>query len=189
MHHGWIKVYRCLLDDPLWQCGTPEQKVILITLLLMANHTENKWEWNGKPYICRPGQMITSLKSIQEKCGKKISIPQIRRALKRFEAMGFIVSTAAKDHRMITICNWERYQCTNPSTDIPTVKNVSDSSQVAVMSAPPNKNEKNSKNEKKSNPASSFSLSFEEQDAQRAAAANADALATFLNKTGDIDNQ
>jgi len=34
--HSWIKLYRCLLDDPLWQYGTSKQKVILVTLLLMA---------------------------------------------------------------------------------------------------------------------------------------------------------
>jgi hypothetical protein len=52
--NGWIKLYRCLLEDPLWQCSN-EQKIILVTLLLMANHTEAKWEWNGRPYQCRPG--------------------------------------------------------------------------------------------------------------------------------------
>ena len=82
--HGWIKLYRCLLEDPLWQCGTPEQKVILVTLLLMANHAEAKWQWRGKPCTCKPGQMITSLKSIQDKCGRGISERNIRTALKRF---------------------------------------------------------------------------------------------------------
>ena len=49
MHTGWIKLYRCLLAGPLWQCGTSEQKVILVTLLLMANHAEKKWKCNGRP--------------------------------------------------------------------------------------------------------------------------------------------
>ncbi|MCA5964224.1 hypothetical protein LC724_33295 [Blautia sp. RD014234] len=37
---GWIKIHRELLDKPIWQLSTPEQKSILITLLLMANHRE-----------------------------------------------------------------------------------------------------------------------------------------------------
>jgi|GEM_PF-6032716 len=108
--YGWIKLYRCLLDDPLWQCGTNEQKIILITLLLMANHAEAKWQWNGRPYHCKPGQMITSLNSIQEKIGKRISLFQIRYAIKHFEMMGFLINKSSKTGRLITICNWESYQ-------------------------------------------------------------------------------
>lgn len=43
---GWIKLHRELLDKPIWTESTPEQKTILITLLMMANHT--KKNGNGK---------------------------------------------------------------------------------------------------------------------------------------------
>ena len=39
---GWIRVHRELLDKPIWLNSTPEQKTILITLLLMANFKENE---------------------------------------------------------------------------------------------------------------------------------------------------
>ena len=42
---GWIKLHRKLQEKALWQCTTPEQKVILITILLNANHEVNEWEW------------------------------------------------------------------------------------------------------------------------------------------------
>ena len=48
MDNGWIKLYRVLLDKYIWLRSTPEQKVILITLLLMANHEPHKWVWNKK---------------------------------------------------------------------------------------------------------------------------------------------
>jgi hypothetical protein len=53
---GWIKLYRQLLNKAIWQCSTMEQKVILITLLLMANHEEKEWEWQGEKFKCKPGQ-------------------------------------------------------------------------------------------------------------------------------------
>jgi hypothetical protein len=71
--YGWIKLYRRLLRHPLWETSTAEQKVLLVALLMMANHAEKKWEWNGRPYYCRPGQMITSLKSLSEKCGNGVT--------------------------------------------------------------------------------------------------------------------
>ncbi|MHC5158309.1 MAG: hypothetical protein ACYSOZ_09495 [Planctomycetota bacterium] len=140
-HTGWIKLYRCLLDDPLWQCGTNEQKIILVTLLLMANHAEAKWQWQGRPYHCRPGQMITSLNSIREKCGKKISIQKIRTALARFEKMGFLNKRSNKESTLITICNWSGYQ----SYDGPDNTDITNTSQTDNTHVTPNKNVKNEK--------------------------------------------
>ena len=108
--YGWIKLYRCVLEDPLWQSSTNEQKIILVTLLLMANHAEGKWEWNGRPYYCRPGQMITSAQSIAKKAGPDISRKNVRTTLKRLEKMGFLTIQSTKVNTLVTICNWEHYQ-------------------------------------------------------------------------------
>ena len=51
-HTGWIKLYRCLLDDPLWQCSTNEQKIILVTLLLMGTHKEHEFISNNQGLGC-----------------------------------------------------------------------------------------------------------------------------------------
>ena len=86
---GWIKLYRQLLNKAIWQCSTMEQKVILITLLLMANHEEKEWEWQGEKFKCKPGQFVTSLKSIAEKAGSDISIQNVRTAIAKFEKYNF----------------------------------------------------------------------------------------------------
>lgn len=54
--------------------------------------------------------MITSLNSIQQKCGGDICIQNIRTALKRFESMGFLNKQSNKHNTLITICNWDTYQ-------------------------------------------------------------------------------
>ena len=144
--NGWIKLYRCLLDDPLWQCSTTEQKIILVTLLLMANHAEKKWQWNGQPYTCQPGQMITSLNSIQEKCGKDISIRKIQLALIRFEKMGFLLKQTSPVNTLITICNWSSYQTPDTPDFKDDVKGALNPCQTSVTPALTNKNVKNEKN-------------------------------------------
>ncbi|MHC5089267.1 MAG: hypothetical protein ACYSO3_07410 [Planctomycetota bacterium] len=144
--HGWIKLYRCLLDDPIWQCSTNEQKVILITLLLMANHAEAKWQWQGRPYRCQPGQMITSLKSIREKVGKKISIQKIRTALIRFEKMGFLNKQSNTQNTLITICNWTSYQIGDAPDNTGDNKRLTHALQTDNNHLTPNKNVKNKKN-------------------------------------------
>lgn len=107
---GWIKIYREILNKPIWLLSTPEQKTILITILLMANHEKNEWEWKGERYICQPGQMITSLDKIAKKAGKGISIQNVRTALLRFEKYSFLTNESTNSNRLITICNWEDYQ-------------------------------------------------------------------------------
>ncbi|MEE6717007.1 hypothetical protein [Schleiferilactobacillus harbinensis] len=140
---GWIKLYRKLIDDPVWVLSTPEQKTILITLLLMANHRENKWEWQGQKFNVQPGQMITSTESIRQKSGKGISIKNVRTSLKRFENLGFLANESAKTGRLITIANWGKYQC----SDEEVAKQPADDRQRGGKGVAPNKNDKNDKKE------------------------------------------
>ncbi|SEV81598.1 hypothetical protein [[Clostridium] fimetarium] len=107
---GWVKLHRQLLDKPIWKCSTPEQKVILITLLMMVSHKPNEWNWNGEKYTIKPGQCITSLKSITENSGLGISIKNVRTAIDKFEKYEFLANKSTNKNRLITILNWELYQ-------------------------------------------------------------------------------
>lgn len=107
---GFIKLYRCLTEKAIWKCSSPEQKVILITLLLMADHESNEWEWQGQKYKTEPGQFITSLKSIAEEAGKGITIQNVRTSLEKFEKYEFLTNESTKTGRLISIVNWTLYQ-------------------------------------------------------------------------------
>jgi DNA replication protein DnaD len=110
MEKGWIKLHRELLEKPIWTEATPEQKVLLVTLLMMANQSEKQWEWKGEKYTARPGQFVTSLPSLVQKCGKDSSVQKIRTALKRFAKYGFLTDESTPHNRLITIVNWGVYQ-------------------------------------------------------------------------------
>lgn len=107
---GWVCIWRKLLDNPLWKCSKPEQKTILVTLLLMANHSPNEWEYNGAIYKVQAGQFVTSLQGIVDKCGKGVTVQNVRTALKRFEKFGFLTDKSTNQNRLITIVNWSQYQ-------------------------------------------------------------------------------
>jgi vacuolar-type H+-ATPase subunit I/STV1 len=142
---GYIGLYRCLLNKPIWTQSTPEQKTILITLLLMVNHKNNEWIWQGEKCVCKPGQKVTSLESIQKKCGKGISVRNIRTALERFEKLEFLTNKSTKQGRLITILNWHLYQVELLKT---TNKTTVDR-QTTDKDLTTNKNDKNDKNDKK----------------------------------------
>lgn len=152
---GWIKLYRELLDKPIWIESTPEQKVILITLLSMANHAPKKWEWQGEPYEVEAGQFITSLESICRRAGKGISVQNVRTALKRFEKLEFLTSKSTNKNRLITIVNWGLYQGIKEESNKQTNKQLTSNQQTVNKQLTTNKNDKkminNGKNEKKSN--------------------------------------
>lgn len=90
MDSGWIKLHRELKDKAIWQTSTPEQKVILITILLLASHKDNEWEWQGKRFTVRPGQFISSSQGIATAAG--VSRQNVRTALTRFEKYGFLTN-------------------------------------------------------------------------------------------------
>lgn len=127
---GWIKLHRDLMDKPIWIESTPEQKVILITLLMMASHKERKWEWQGKPYTIEPGQFITSLESIAQKSGKGISVQNVRTALKRFEKYEFLTNKSTNKNRLITIVNWGIYQADDDTDNKQPHKRLTGTSQA-----------------------------------------------------------
>lgn len=105
---GWIKLHRALLDKAIWLQSTCEQKTLLITLLLLADHKGNQWFWNGRKFETQPGQLITSIESLSKQTG--ISPKKIRTALVKFEKMDFLASKTANTGRVITIVNWGVYQ-------------------------------------------------------------------------------
>jgi len=104
MNSGWIRLYRKLLTDPVWLTSTPEQKAVLIAILLMANHTESEWEWMGEKFRVNPGEFVTSLESIRVASGKGISIQNVRSAIARFEKLNFLTYKATKTGRVIKVC-------------------------------------------------------------------------------------
>ena len=142
---GWIVLHRKLLDKPIWFESTAEQKVILITLLLMANHAEKEWEWQGQKYVAKPGQFVTSLPKIVEACGSGISIQNVRTALKRFEKYEFLTDQSTKKNRLITINNWAFYQ------DNPNQPNRHANSQLTVNQQSANSQLTSNNNDKQIN--------------------------------------
>ena len=159
MNEGWVKIHRELLYKPIWLKSTPEQKTILITILLMANHKGAEWEWQGKKFKVYPGQFVTSLDGLVKQCGKGITIQNVRSALKKFEKFEFLTNKSTKTGRLISVVNWGIYQDgkseTNKDGNKEVTKNqqrgnkeVTKNQQRGNKEVTPNKNDKNKKNDK-----------------------------------------
>lgn len=148
---GWIKLHRKILD---WEWYKhPYIFSVFLHLILSANH-ENK-QWQGVEI--KRGQLITSLDSLYfqlnynrktgklTKCGKKISIRNIRTALSKLKLTKEIAIETTSKYTLITINNYDRYQ----AIDKPNDKQVTNKRQTSDKQVTTNKKEKNEKNEKK----------------------------------------
>lgn len=148
---GWIKLYRELLGKTIWKNSTGKQNAILATILLLANHEQNEWEWKGKKYYVKPGQFITSLSSIAKYSGKDVSIQNVRTALKRLEKLGFLTNESTNQSRLITIVNWEEYQGVNNESNKGSNKHLTNDQQAPNKHLTTNNNDNNDNNEKNDN--------------------------------------
>lgn len=164
MSKGWICLHREIMDKAIWQTSTAEQKTILVTLLMMANHTKKEWEWKGKKFICEPGQFITSLESIARKSGKDISIKNVRTALNKFEKYDFLANESTKTGRLITIVNWDKYQVYIPEGGNDDGKRVANGWQRGGKEVATNNNNNNENNENNDNNSYSSCPSSDEPD-------------------------
>lgn len=104
----WIKLHRSLTE---WEWFSNSEMVqIFIYLLLKASYEEKKWQGS----IIQRGQIITNYSVIQLDLG--ISLQKIRTCFDRLKSTGEINVETTRKHLLITICNFEKYQCINDET-------------------------------------------------------------------------
>ena len=149
MNEGWFKIYRCLFNKAIWLNSTAEQKVILITLLGMANYGGKEWEWKGKQFKTKAGQFVTSANSIMIKSGIGISRQNVRTALTKFKNYDFLTYESTKTGILVSIVNWGAYQGEKAMVNQVINPKITKRSPMPNQDLTTNKNDKNVKNEKK----------------------------------------
>jgi hypothetical protein len=103
-----IKLFRELASKSFY--AKDSQKVHLwIHLLISANWIEKEEILGGKPYLCKPGEFTTGRKQLSKETG--ISESKIERLLTYFEKTEQqIEQQKTSTNRLISICNWCKYQ-------------------------------------------------------------------------------
>lgn len=103
--NGFVKLDRGILN---WEWySEPCTRGLFIHCILKANWKAGSWK--GQPY--ERGQFITSLSSLADETG--YSVQNIKTALKHLISTGELTSKATNRYRIITVCNYDKYQVTN----------------------------------------------------------------------------
>jgi len=168
--HGWIKLYRCLLDDAV--CQKSAYFHLWVTLLLMAAHTEHDFIFNNEIHTLKPGQLITGRKKLSTLTG--IHASTVQRGLQFLENAQMIDQQTNTKFSVITIKNWEYYQSTQTGDQPEISKRTSTDQPVSTYKK--DKNEKNEKTHRRDD----FYFSSEQKEMQRIRQANEEAIAKWL---------
>lgn len=155
MVQGWIRVYRKLEDNVLWKNNEPfDRRSAWIDLLLMANYKDNEILFDGKPFVVKCGQCLTSVRKLGVKWSW--SKDRVLKFFRLLESIGMITKTSTNKRTLITIVNYEIYQGlldTDKDTDQDTDKDTDkDTDSPQTIS----KEYKEGKEGKKDNDVSSF---------------------------------
>jgi hypothetical protein len=129
---------------------------LFIHLLLNANHEVGNW----RGVEVKRGQILTGLNSLNKKTG--ISIRTLRTCLDRLEKTKEIDRKTTNRYSIITICNYESYQCSIIESDKQPDKQLTGKRQANDKQVTTNNNNKNDNNEKKEKKYSNIPPTFEE---------------------------
>ena len=107
---NWIKLYRKMVDDPIFVNSTGPQVKVLLTVMFLAAWTPKKWDVLGYEFIIQPGEVFISTRDLADRAGDDVSREVVRKALVRFEKIGFWTLKRTRKGMLIHIVNWRKYQ-------------------------------------------------------------------------------
>lgn len=134
---GWVKMHRCLMDHWVW--GEPEALKFWLTLLMDANHTDQKKLFNGALMEIKRGQILFGLNAYEKKTG--ISQRKMRRYLDTLQNERMIDRQKTNKFSLITVVNYDEYQSADSQTS--SKRHTNDTQTTTPKNV---KNDKNVKN-------------------------------------------
>lgn len=147
MNHGYIKLYRKVMDSFVWT--NPNMYKLWSLCLMKASHERRKFLFNGKEMWLNSGEFVTGRDAITFEMNKgakrehQVNSASVWRWLKKFESEQMLNIKSTTKYSVISINNWEEYQGSEQQVNI---NRTTSEQQVNTY-----KNDKNEKNEKNNN--------------------------------------
>jgi hypothetical protein len=146
--NGYIKLYRSLKSKGYYRDS--EYVHLWVHLLMKASYEDREFLFGGKLHQLKPGQFITGRNSLVVETG--INRSKIERILKCFEIEQQIEQQKTNKFRIISICNWSKYQiCEQQDEQQVSIQRATSEHPVST-----NKKDKKEKKEKKNNAGAFF---------------------------------
>lgn len=111
---GWISLYRKIQNSFVWT--NSDQLKLWLLILMKANHSENKFLFNGEEISVTSGQMVTGAHVLASEFNegvprdKAVTWRTLWRWLKKFENAQMLTIQSTPRYSVISITNWGEYQ-------------------------------------------------------------------------------
>ncbi|MFB3778801.1 MAG: hypothetical protein ACE141_14380 [Bryobacteraceae bacterium] len=142
---GYVKLWRRLMEDPLWTQAPASWLKVALGILMQAAWRPGKWFDGQREIPINPGFLVTSRQSMCRDCG--VSPREYRGAMSFLRKTGFCDQVTTKRYTIITIRNWASYQGGETSEDDQTTKSRPSRDQVATTSEEGNHHQEGKKKE------------------------------------------
>lgn len=142
---GWISIYRKIQNSFVWT--NSDQLKLWLLILMKANHSENKFLFNGEELSVSKGQMVTGVNVLASdfnegvKPVNRVAGRTLWRWLKKFEKEQMLSIESTSKYSVITVLNWDEYQQND--------NHLSSSGQSSVKHLSTNNNDNNENNKTK----------------------------------------
>src|ERR1035441_6300049 len=105
---GYVRLYRKLLQNPIWTRLMPAVLKVAIYFLLRANYESGDW-YDGVETVKIPaGCFVTSYATVMAECG--LTQQQVRDAFGHLERTHFATYRRTPRWTLVTVRNWATYQ-------------------------------------------------------------------------------
>lgn len=121
---GWIKLHRCIQDNPVWNDEPFTRGQAWVDLLLIANHQDGTIRRRGIRVSVKRGEVAHAYRTLADRW--KWSIGKVQRFMDELKTDGqlhFRTDTESVSvTTLIVITNYERYQSGDTETDTETIR-------------------------------------------------------------------
>jgi len=130
MSTGYVKIFRSIEENVLWQDAEPfGKRAAWIDLILMANHKDSSFLMGVSKINIKRGQKWTSLGHLADRW--HWSRERVSRYLNLLENEGMIWQERTNRGLLITIVNYSVYQDFSPTTKQPTSQPTSQQTRIS----------------------------------------------------------
>ena len=113
---GYIKIYRSVTRNQIWNDKPFSKGQAWIDLLLRANHKDSKVLINDIWIEIKPGETIWSIKDMAERWGWSRS--KVGRFIDGLQTERMVNQKRTSKFTKITVVNWKKYQQDEHQTNI-----------------------------------------------------------------------
>lgn len=109
MSEGWVKIYRSLMDNPIWTEEPFTKGQAWVDLIMMANHEDKQiFTKHGNVVTVKRGSLLTSTQNLADRW--QWSRGRVMRHLNVLKKLKMVTAVGTADGTLVTLVKYDDFQ-------------------------------------------------------------------------------